>query len=49
VWFIKTLFIKMFNNLAGWLALWLWWVRHDYACAALGPSESFNALMNQGI
>lgn len=33
----------------GLLALWLWWVRHEYPCPAGEVSETFNALMSQGI
>ncbi|MDB6049599.1 MAG: TetR family transcriptional regulator [Pseudomonas sp.] len=41
--------IAVRSLVGGLLALWLWWVRHDYPCAALGLSETFNALMSQGI
>ncbi|MFK3972900.1 TetR/AcrR family transcriptional regulator [Pseudomonas sp. NPDC087358] len=33
----------------GLLALWLWWVRQDYACAPADISDTFNALMSDGV
>ncbi|MDB6144682.1 MAG: hypothetical protein JWP80_3726 [Pseudomonas sp.] len=41
--------IAVRSLVGGLLALWLWWVRHDYPCEAEGLSETFNALMSQGI
>ncbi|WP_297833465.1 TetR/AcrR family transcriptional regulator [Pseudomonas sp.] len=41
--------IAVRSLVGGLLALWLWWVRHDYPCAALGLSATFNGLMSQGI
>lgn len=31
------------------LGLWLWWVRHDYPCSANEATDTFDALMSDGI
>lgn len=41
--------IAVRSLVGGLLALWLWWVRHDYPCAALGLSATFNGLMSQAF
>lgn len=41
--------IAVRSLVGGLLAIWLWWVRHDYPCAAHSLSDTFNELMSQGI
>ena len=41
--------IAVRSLVGGLLALWLWWVRQGYPCAPVHISETFNALMSEGI
>lgn len=41
--------IAVRSLVGGLLALWLWWVRHDYPCAHQDICASFNTLMTEGV